>query len=332
MSHRHFLCDWVRQLRGAVGVGMGVAGGFLTQAQATEVVLVLGAAGEKAFAEPLIEQAAQWQAAAQAAGARVTEIGRGGEPTPGAPTDQERLQAALGSLASGPGSDPVWLVLTGHGTWDGKTARFNLRGPDVTPDDLAAWLKPVTRPMVLIHAFSCSGPFLPVLAGPQRIILTATRSGSESNFSRFGSRLAQALNAPKTDVDGDGATSVLELFLHAAQSTAGFYQEEGRLLTEHALIDDTGDGRGTPADWFRGLRATKTPKEAKSADGWRAGQVALRPSAVEAALTPERRAQIQALEAQLGVLREAKSTLTEEIYYERLESLLHQLAALWAPK
>ena len=37
--------------------------------------------------------------------------------------------------------DVVFIVLIGHGTFDGKVAKFNLRGPDMTPADFAALLK-----------------------------------------------------------------------------------------------------------------------------------------------------------------------------------------------
>ena len=37
-------------------------------------------------------------------------------------------------------SEALWLVLIGHGTFDGKTARFGLRGPDVTPAEWAVCL------------------------------------------------------------------------------------------------------------------------------------------------------------------------------------------------
>ena len=60
------------------------------------------------------------------------------------------------ALASEPTNAPapLWLVLIGHGTFDGKEARFNLRGPDLTATELALWLQPIRRPMAVIDTSS----------------------------------------------------------------------------------------------------------------------------------------------------------------------------------
>ena len=81
--------------------------------------------------------------------------------------------------------------------------------------------------------------------------VTATRSGYQHNYARFGKFLAEALSNPKNDLDKDGQISLLESFLSASHRTTEFYKTEGRLATEHALLDDNGDGLGTPATWFR---------------------------------------------------------------------------------
>jgi hypothetical protein len=41
---------------------------------------------------------------------------------------------------------------------------------------------------------------------------------------------------------------------------AEFYEADGRLATEHALLDDNGDSLGTPADFFRGDGVFVQPK------------------------------------------------------------------------
>jgi hypothetical protein len=141
-------------------------------------------------------------------------------------------------------------------------AKFNLRGPDLTATELALDLQPFTRPLVIINAASASAPFMNLLKGPDRIVVTSTRSGYQQNYARFGLYLAEAIADPRGDLDKDGQTSVLEAYISAAQSVAEFYKTEARLATEHALLDDNGDGRGTPADWFR---------RASSGGGRRAG-------------------------------------------------------------
>ena len=83
------------------------------------------------------------------------------------------------------------------------------------------------------------------------VVVVATRSGSEVNATRFGLPFAEALSDPTADLDHDGRVSVLEAFRRHHEGSR-FYQTAGRLATEHALLDDSRDGLGTPADWFRG--------------------------------------------------------------------------------
>src|SRR6185295_10215953 len=101
----------------------------------------------------------------------------------------------------------------------------------------------------------------------------------------------------------------------------GFYQLEGRLATEHPLVDDNGDGLGTPADWFRGVRAIKKAKEGAALDGLRAHQFHLLRNEAERNLPSAVRTKRDELEVQIGKLRESKSQLGENEYYDRLEKL-----------
>ena len=167
------------------------------------------------------------------------------------------------------------------------------------------------------------------LSGTNRVVITATRSGYEQNFTRFGGHLAAALDDPAADLDQDGQTSLLESFLSASFRVAEFYKTEGRLATEHPLLDDNGDGLGTPADWFRGLRAVKRPKDRSALDGLRAHQLHLVRSATDDALTPEARRRRDELELAIAALRDTKSSLAEDAYYKRLEPLVLELARLY---
>ena len=246
----------------------------------------------------------------------------------GETTDRERLKQALEAEVK-EGAAELWIVLVGHGTFDGKEAKFNLRGPDLAAGDLGEWLKPFRRPLAIIDTSSASAPFLIKLAAPGRVVVSSTRSGNEQNYARFGKFFAEAIADPKSDLDKDGQVSLLEAFLSASQRTTEFYKTEGRLATEHALIDDNGDGLGTPAEWFRGVRATKQAKDGATLDGTRAHQFHLVRSAAELQLPPEARARRDALEVKLARLREAKAKLPEAKYYEELEKLLLELAAVY---
>jgi hypothetical protein len=220
-------------------------------------------------------------------------------------------------------------VLIGHGTYDGREAKFNLRGPDFSDAELAQWLSPVKRPLAVINCASASGPFLKKLAGPNRVVVTATRAGSENNFARFGEHLSEAVVDPGADLDKDGQTSLLEAFIAASHRVEEFYKEDARLATEHALLEDNGDGLGIPADWFQGTRATKSAKDGAPLDGLRAHQWHLKLSDAEKALPAEFRAKRDALELEVEALRAKKASLGEADYYARLEKLLLQLARLY---
>jgi hypothetical protein len=288
----------------------------------TAVLLVIGAPGDTEFGTNFAHQAALWEDVCAKATCHVTTLGLG---PPGVTNDCELLRQALADEPKN-GPDPLWLVLIGHGTFDGREARFNLRGPDVSASDLALWLKPFQRPLAVINTASCSAPFLNKLSATNRVIITATRSGHEQNYTRFGNYLADAISKPETDLDKDGQVSLLEAFLSASRQVAEFYKLEGRIATEHALLDDNGDGQGTPADWFRGLRAIKKPKDKTTVDGLLARQFRLTPSDADRALTPEQRARRNALEQAVLVHREKKGQMPEEEYYAQLEKLLLELA------
>ena len=300
------------------------AGLPLRAADEAAVIIAIGASGEEAYADDFAKWAAQWQQAAAAGKARVQTIGAG--------KDEKEALARLRTVVEAEakeGTEPLWLVLLGHGTFDGREGKFNLRGDDLAASEIAAWLKGCARPVVIVCGFSASGAFLKPLSAPGRVIVTATKSGAENNFARFGGYFAEAVADPAADLDHDGQTSVLEAWLAAAQRTAEFYKTEGRIATEHSLIEDNGDGLGTPAEWYADLRVVKKTKDGKAPDGLRASQFALVPSATERGLSPELRAQRDALEAELAKLREAKATMAEKEYFAQLEGLLLRIARLY---
>jgi len=294
----------------------------------TSVIVVVGAAGEEEFGQTFAESAARWANACREGGAKLATIGL---ETNSAASDYDRLQQALASEPK-EGVVELWLVLLGHGTFNGKEAKFNLRGADVSATELAEWLKPFRRPLAVLNTSSASAPFLAKLSATNRVIITATRSGAEVNYARLGRFLSEAIADPEADLAKDGQTSLLEAFLSASRRTAEFYSNEGRLATEHALLDDNGDGLGTPPDWFRGVRAVKRAKAGAMPDGLRAHQFHLVRRGSDLALTPAARAQRDELELSIAHLRELKGSLDEEEYYSRLEKLLLELARLYQPQ
>jgi hypothetical protein len=295
-----------------------------TAADKPTLIVVVGAAGEDEYGSNFLHSSQLWAQAGQAGGADVTVIGT--DPT-NATTDFERLKQTL-AAAPKESTEELWLVLLGHGTFDGKVAKFNLRGPDFSDDDLASWLQPFKRPLAVIDCSSCSGPFLPKLSAPGRVIVTATRSGFEENYTRFGQFISEAMVDPASDLDRDGQTSLLEAFLVASRRVDQFYKDDGRLTTEHALLDDNGDGLGTPASWFQGVRAVKRARNGAAADGTRAHQFYLVRSEAERKIPPALRERRNELELEVEKLRDQKNGMNEDDYYRQLEPVLVELAKI----
>ena len=287
------------------------------------VVIAVGAAGGEEYASVFAEWAGHWESGAKAAGAQITTVGMVAEETDSA----DKLAKVLAGEPR-ESNEPLWLVLLGHGTATGGEAKFNLRGTDVSAAQVAEWVKPFHRTVIVVCAFSTSGAWLKPLAGSGRIVVTATRSASERNFARFGGYLSKAITDLQADLDQDGQTSLLEAYIAASRKTAEWYAKEGRLATEHPLLDDNGDAAGTPADWFTGVRAVKKPREGQ-ADGPRAHQIHLVRNAEELALPAEVRSRRNALEREIAALRERKGELIEEDYLEKLEALLLELARVY---
>jgi hypothetical protein len=304
---------------------LGTARAQASAGDQSTVIVARGAAGEEEFGKLFADWSARWEAAAKKAGAAIRKIGFA---EPGSTSDKDLLRQAI-ETESKTGTGELWLVLIGHGTFDGKEAKFNLRGPDFSASELAKWLEPAQRPVAVIDTSSASAPFLAKLSRKNRVVITSTRSGQEHNFSHFGEYLSEAIADSSADLDKDGQTSLLEAFLMSSRRLTAFYESDRRLATEHPLLDDNGDGLGTPPDWFRGIYAVKRAKDGAEMDGFRAHQWHLVRSATEQQWPPAMRARRDKIEQSIAELRQTKSQLAEDEYYQKLEPLLTQLALLY---
>jgi hypothetical protein len=287
----------------------------------TTVILITGAAGEPEYGAAFTVWSERWEMAAARGGGHVLRV-----------ASRDELVAAL-AAEERDGDDPLWVVFVGHGTHaggdDGLHAKLNLRGPDVSALELSAWLDPIARPTSVVICASSSGPFVNQLSRPGRVVVTATKSGQQYNYSRFGDYLSRAIGDLEADLDKDAQVSLLEAFLFASAGVAEFYEGESRLATEHALIDDNGDGLGTPASWFRGVRSIREAEGDLLADGVHAQRRHLVETERERALSPDLRRKRDELEARLDGLRLLKPELAADDYYTRLERLMLQLARLY---
>lgn len=313
-----------------------------------QVIVVVGAAGTAEYAEEFDDWAKQWKSAAEAARASVQVFGLNNaslnstSPNPDESDStvdstvdgdsevlRDQLLKAVFSASLKKSDEPLWLVLIGHGTYDGRMARFNLPGPDVSSLQLADALATSQRPVAIINCSSCSAPFINALSGDNRVIVTATKSGQESQYSRFGCYMAKAIGSLDADLDRDGQTSLREAWLVAASNTEAFYESEGRLATEHSLLDDNGDQAGSSTVTYQDGRLRKDLKEAEKVDGQTAQKWHLVRSAEEQLLSSEQRRQRDQLEAKLEILRKQKTKLSEADYLDKLEGILLPLAKLY---
>jgi hypothetical protein len=289
-----------------------------------DVLVVVGAPGEQAYRDVFTQAVQDWLAACRSANKTVRVV----EPSATETNQIREFREALSQQGTN-SEQELWLVLIGHGTFDGKEAKFNLAGPDISAKELAELAAPIQRPIVLINSASASAPFINALSGTNRIIVTATKSGYEENFARFGTYIAKAIVDPTADLDKDGQVSVLEAFLMASRRVEDFYTSEKRLATEHALIDDNGDGKGTPATFYNGVRPAKKPQEAANVDGFRAHQLHFLPNEEEAKLSPAIRKRRNELELELERARTRKQQLTEDEYLNLIEPILTELSRLY---
>jgi hypothetical protein len=216
--------------------------------------------------------------------------------------------------------DMVFVVLIGHGTFDGRNAKFNLPGPDMTAADFQPLLKRLEpRRLVLVNSASASGPFIEALSGSGRTIVTATRNGSERFATLFGGFFVDAFVGDDADADKNKRVTVLEAFNYAKREVATAYEREGIMLTEHALLDDAGDKEGTAqpaADGKQGRVASILSLGTTASGETATGDPKLR------ALYDERRV----LERRVESLRLLKEGMDPQRYAAELEKALTELA------
>ena len=278
-------------------------------------LIINGAGGEAAYAKQFEEWTAQLSSVlSQRYGFDQKQITVLSEKLATA----EEVKRTFTTLKSSLATDNVLFVfLIGHGSYDGKEAKFNLVGPDLSASDYNQLLTALpTKRIVVFNMSSASGEFVKPLSARGRIVVTATRNGQETNATRFAGFFINALNATDGDTDQDGHTSVLEAFVYANRLTEEFYKRAGRLATEPALLDDNGDGVGREKpEAGEGLLARATYLDSLNVDEAAA-------SAATGRLLKER----ARLEGEIEQLIARKSNMPETEYEATLERLFIELA------
>jgi hypothetical protein len=223
---------------------------------------------------------------------------------------RENVQQAFADLAArARPNDAVFIILLGHGSFDGREAAFNLPGRDLTPADFATLLgKLATQRVAFVNTSSSSGAFLPTVAGPGRVIVTATKTGGERNEPRFAEYFVEAFSDDAADRDRNGRVSIAEAFEYAKARVAKVYEQEGHILTEHAALDEGAGGTGVAAAMF--LAPPQGNAKIDTSD----------PSV--RALVEQR----DAIEREIAALRLMKPSMEATKYDAQMEKLLTSLA------
>ncbi len=283
---------------------------------ATYYVTVAGLGGEPEYDQRFTAWASSIDATV-----RASKVDAKVETLSGAASTREGLRGLLDKIASeAKPADALVVTLIGHGTFDGRDYKLNLPGPDITGAELAQLLDRVpARRQLVVNATSASGASLDPLRREDRIVITATKSGTEKNATIFGRYWTEALLDPSADTDKNEAISALEAYRYADRKTAEFYESQKRIATEHALLEDTGRSEGVRA-----------PSPENGQGNLAASFTLLRfGAAQEASKQPAKQkllAKKDELERRIAELKYRKAALPADKYREQLTALLLELA------
>jgi hypothetical protein len=231
----------------------------------------------------------------------------------------ENVRKAIGELRKQlTRDDLLFVVLIGHGTYDGATAKFNLVGPDLSAADWSTLLNGLPSRLVVVNTTEASFPFLEGLSGANRVVITATDSAAQKYATVFPEYFAKAMREASSDLDKNGRTSIFEVFSATSAAVKQHYEQRGQLATERSLIDDNGDRVGREA-------------EAPGPDGGLARLLYLDAEMPAATNNPELAGLIRRrreLEAEAEALKLKKAAMPGPAWEAEFEKLMIELAKI----
>ena len=237
---------------------------------------------------------------------------------------KDNIEAKLGEIAEKVGPEDTFiLLLIGHGSYDMLDYKFNIPGHDITATELNSQLNRIKGKQVIVNATSASGGALPVLQAKNRVIVTATKSGTEKNATVFGRYWVEAFRDAAADADRDESLTALEAFNYAQRKVTEYYETQKRLATEHALIEDTGEGEGVrdaSPDNNEGLMARRTTV-------LHLGSVA---DIINDPVKQELLKQKDDIQTAIDELQYRKAAFPERQYQQQMRQLLLELARIQA--
>ena len=239
----------------------------------------------------------------------------------GSDATKAHLTDTLGQIArEAKPEDEFTLILIGHGSYDGEEYKFNLPGPDISGVDLAILCDRIpAKRQLIVNTTSASGGSIGALQKAGRIVIAATKAGTEKNATVFARYWVDALRDGTADTDKNDDITALEAFQFADRKTAAFYESQKRLATEHAVFEDTGKKEA--------VRAAST----ESGEGQLASSfILLRLGAAQkAASDPAKRALLdkkEELERKIDLLKYRKAAMSADDYKRQLSDALLELA------
>jgi len=252
-------------------------------------------------------------------------LDRGGDASPDSTRidgacDLESIESQLALLKGKVNDgDQITIFLIGHGSGRDNESKFNIVGPDITGEDFGIMLDQFTaQDIVIVNTTSASYGFSASLSSEGRVLISSTRSPAEKYDPIFSGYFIEALEQRNGDRDKNNRVSMLEAFNYAKQNVDLWYEEQGRLASEHASLDDNGDALFT---------INPTPNEG---DG-RLAEIAFIDvlTADEENLSPEAmvlKSKVQEIERAVFILRGRKADFLEDDYWSQMEDLLIELA------
>lgn len=288
----------LRLIATALGLCMALPAGAVTQ-----VLVVAGMGGEPQYEERFRDWSEQVAHTSLTVAGDATRVQRLAGNDARRENIRSELRAAAEKLQPG---DHFVLVLLGHGSFDGNDYRFMIPGDDITGSELLTLLDRFTKGVtqLVVDATSTSGAIVDKLAGPQRVVIAATKSGGERNATRFGEYWAEALGSSEADKDKDGNVTAQEAFDFANRKVVESFKSDAAIATEHARIAGSDPARFVVA---------------------RLGAAALFANDEQLAAL---RAEQDGIEQRIDQLRGQKGDLQEDEYYNRLEPVLLDMARL----
>jgi hypothetical protein len=277
-------------------------------AQTTHLLVITGVPGDDEHAKKFDTWAKTFIDAAKKQDAvpdgNITHLSGSGANKAGV----EKAFADLGARVKP--TDGVVVLLIGHGSFNGSQAAFNLPGPDLTVEEWGKLLARLpSQRVAFVNTTASSGAFLPAISAPGRVVVTATKTGGERNETQFPEFFVAAFADPAADRDRNGHVSIGEAFEYAKAKVVQAFQQKGLLLTEHATLDDGGEGRMASA-MFLGIGRAEAALAVDTSD-----------PAIKK-LVDEK----DAIEREIAALKLRKTGMDEAQYDAAMEKLLTELA------